>query len=282
MMTAPQERILRGPPPADTYVTDRFDQYARRLVAPAADAPSRPPTPSRPRARPGHRPVRGLLGLLAAGRALRAALETAVESGGKRMMTADEPRVFEDATERAARILARALAEAQRTLSSREVPSSPFEHEAAHLRDVADRLDSAARALGGQVERLAGLLERLEQRQPAPAPEPLSRPGWAGPPPSQEPSFPLGEVITLVVSAVPGFQGLMDVQRALSGLNGVEGASVRRYQGGEATIELVLARPMTAGDLASGIRDATHHRIVVEDAQPDTLQLHLRCLAADD
>ncbi len=206
----------------------------------------------------------------------------------------DQPRTPEEATEEAARVIARALAEARRIVDSAPACSpapTPGAPQPSQLSDqpeviysllaTAERLDAVARDLGAQVERLAGLLERLEQRPAAMATEPSPHTGFAGPLPSREPSFAVGDTLTLVVSGVPGFQGLMDVQRALTGLKGIETASVRRYQAGEATIEVVLSQPMTAGQIAAGIRDATEHQLVVEEAQPEAMQLHLRCLPSE-
>lgn len=197
----------------------------------------------------------------------------------------DDPYSSADANEQAARILARALADAQRVLARREEPErlpATAEFTLFRLTEVADRLDSAARRIASQLERLADLIDRLEQPAPAVAPAPVrvaEQPAEA--PPSREPAYPPGAAVSVIVSGVPGFQGLMDVQRALTGLQGVQGASVRRYQGGEATIELTLSQPLTAGEIAAGVHDVAGHRVVVDEAQPETLQLRLRCLAAD-
>ncbi len=239
---------------------------------------------------PGRWPFPGFVARYAAAAGTVCGIARAiVESGWGRGMTTDEPRTPEQAQEQAARILARALSEAQQVLAAgerREAAPQP-QHDGVEvalqrLADVAERLDAAARGMTDQAERLSSLLERLEQPQPVAHSSNETQPApQAGPPPSHEPSYPVGEAVSLVVTGVPGFQGLMDVQRGLSGLDGVESASVRRYQGGEANIELVLSRPMAAGDIAGGIRTGTAHRVIVEDAKPDMLQLQLRCLPAD-
>jgi hypothetical protein len=77
---------------------------------------------------------------------------------------------------------------------------------------------------------------------------------------------------------VPGFQGLMELQRALVRLPQVQSAAVRRYQDDEAAIQLVLSQPMTAAQVAEGITNGTGRRMFVEDALPNALRLRLRFL----
>jgi hypothetical protein len=93
-------------------------------------------------------------------------------------------------------------------------------------------------------------------------------------------SFPSGgEGIDVTIAAVPGFQGLMDLQRALVRLPSVQGAAVRRYQDDEAALQLVLAQPMTASSIVEAVANATGLRLVVDEARPDALRLRLRFLA---
>src|SRR6185437_14651006 len=87
---------------------------------------------------------------------------------------------------------------------------------------------------------------------------------------------PGGEGIDVTIEAVPGFQGLMELQRALVRLPEVQSAAVRKYQDDEAAIQLVLAQPMTASAIAAGITGSTGHPIIVDEARPDQLRLRLR------
>ena len=115
-------------------------------------------------------------------------------------------------------------------------------------------------------------------------------PLWSDPPasalpgakpqlPDMEPSFaPGGEGVDVTVSAVPGFQGLMEVQRALVRLAGVQSAAVRRYQDDEAAIQLVLSQPMSASAIAEGISTATGSQLIVDESRPESLRLRLRFL----
>jgi hypothetical protein len=97
---------------------------------------------------------------------------------------------------------------------------------------------------------------------------------WQVPP---EPQFAAGgDGIQLLISAVPGFQGLMEVQRALTHMPAVEGASVERYLDGEARIILLLREPLTAGRIADGMSEYVGEPLVIEEARPEALRLHLR------
>ena len=97
--------------------------------------------------------------------------------------------------------------------------------------------------------------------------------------PEMEPSFaPGGEGVDVSIAAVPGFQGLMDVQRALVTLPQVQSAAVRRYQDEEAAIQLILKQPMTATQIAEAVSGATGKQLIVDDARPELLRLRLRFL----
>jgi hypothetical protein len=90
-----------------------------------------------------------------------------------------------------------------------------------------------------------------------------------------------GEGIQVVVSAVPGFQELMELQRALMRLKAVERASVERYFDGEARVILMLREPLTASDVVDAIREATGHQLAVDEARPSALRLRLRFLEGE-
>ena len=136
--------------------------------------------------------------------------------------------------------------------------------EASRLSLIADRLDS----------RLDSLTRTLREGGPAPAGAPARA---AEPIAPQEPRFrPADHAVDVVIAAVPGFQGLMDAQRGLTSLPAVEGASVHRYQNGEASLEIALRSSVTAGEIVEGLRQATGHQLVIEEARPEALRLRLR------
>lgn len=137
------------------------------------------------------------------------------------------------------------------------------------LTNLASSLDRLGAHLQGLSQLLADLLERLAE--PTPLTPTLT------PPPPAEPTFPAGgEGVSLSLAGVPGFQALMDLQKALIALEQVEGASVERFQEGDSRILLQLRGPVTAEALAEDLRSATGHNIVVEESRPELLRLRLK------
>lgn len=160
------------------------------------------------------------------------------------------------------------------------------------------RLSEQVRALTDAVLRLERRLDELPrfaaqvgqaqtqapEAKPKPEPEaepaPTEVPAAAAPSREQEPPEPQfaagGNGIQLLISAVPGFQGLMEVQRALTHMPAVEGASVERYLDGEARIILLLREPLTARRIADGLAEYIGEPLTIEEARPEALRLHLR------
>jgi hypothetical protein len=68
----------------------------------------------------------------------------------------------------------------------------------------------------------------------------------------------------------------MEVQRALTHMPAVEGASVERYLDGEARIILLLREPLTARRIADGLAEYIGEPLTIEEARPEALRLHLR------
>jgi len=188
-----------------------------------------------------------------------------------------------DAADRAARIIAQALMEAEviiaaeRDAHARPVPPEvleTLERFGSILTRLVEHTELLAQRMADLTEAVAAL---AEQRVAAAPPPPGVRPQL----PEMEPSFaPGGEGIDVTIADVPGFQGLMEIQRALVRLPQVQSAAVRRYQDDEAAIQLVLSQPLTASAIAEGVSAGTSHRIIVDDARPDALRLRLRFLPA--
>ncbi len=102
-------------------------------------------------------------------------------------------------------------------------------------------------------------------------------------PEETEPAFRPGEEgLTLVISAVPGFQGLMEVQRALTRVPAIEGASVERYFDGEARIVLTLREPITAGRLLEALNEAAGQELQLEESRPDAMRMRVRFQAFEE
>lgn len=204
----------------------------------------------------------------------------------------------------AAQILERALAQVESMLGSlderRERPAKAEEKQAMEtneltdlrrsLRAVVQRLEDALDHLGIEAQRLSDetsritlLADRLESRlvglarslrQAAPVLEPAPGPEPEVP---QEPQFQPGDqAIGVIVNAVPGFQELMDMQRGLSNLTAVEGASVSSYRNGEASLELALNAPVTAREIVDRLGESTSRQLLIEEARPETQRLRLR------
>jgi len=150
-----------------------------------------------------------------------------------------------------------------------------------------DRMDHDRRFLTEQVTSLTRAVERLERRLEG-LPASLAQataPGQAPPPTMEaapaieesEPAFmPSSEGLTLVISSVPGFQGLMEAQRALTRMPAIEGASVERYFDGEARVVLTLSQPVTASRLVETLSQATGQQAEVEESRPEANRLRVR------
>jgi hypothetical protein len=185
------------------------------------------------------------------------------------------------AIDRAARIIAQALMEAEVIIAADRDARTPAVPPAVietleRFSEILSRLVDHNEQLAARIADLSSAVEALAQA------ETRGRPvnGGAKPQlPEMEPSFaPGGEGVDVVIAAVPGFQGLMEVQRALVRLPGVQSAAVRRYQDDEAAIQLVLSQPMPATAIAEGISTATGSQLIVDESRPETLRLRLRFL----
>ncbi|HLF08514.1 MAG TPA: hypothetical protein VI789_04105 [Dehalococcoidia bacterium] len=207
-------------------------------------------------------------------------------------MTLDQSPNEDEALERAASLLVQALRELQRDSDSsarRELVETRLALQqlaqrveqhlaqeqqqrsvlASQLTGLASALDRLVSHLGNLSQLMVEVLQRLAEPAPAPAPSATAQPA--------EPSFPAGgEGVSLTLAGVPGFQALMDMQKALMGLDQVASASVERFQEGDSRMLLLLSAPATANDIASGIHRVTGHTIVVEESRPELQRLRLK------
>ena len=201
-------------------------------------------------------------------------------------MTADPTPTDESAADRAARIIAQSLAqglmEAEVIIAAdRDSRSQPLQPE---LVETLERFGSVITRLVEHTEQLAERMAELTEAVAMLA-EARSQPQQPATPhqtpqlPELERAFaPGGEGIDVTIASVPGFQGLMELQRALVRLPQVQSAAVRKYQDDEAAIQLVLSQPMTATAIAEGVTGSTGHRLFVDEARPESLRLRLRFL----
>jgi hypothetical protein len=199
-------------------------------------------------------------------------------------MTPDNTPEPNESTDRAVQIIAQSLAQglmeaevilaADRSARERQIPAEvidTLERFSAVLTRLVEHTEQLAERMADLTEAVAAL---AEARIPDSAP---GKPQL----PEMEPSFsPGGEGVDVTIAAVPGFQGLMELQRALVRLPQVQSAAVRRYQDDEAAIQLVLSQPMAASAIAEGVSVATGKRLFVDESRPDALRLRLRFLEA--
>ncbi|HEY8172445.1 MAG TPA: hypothetical protein VIH21_05110 [Dehalococcoidia bacterium] len=184
-----------------------------------------------------------------------------------------------EAIDRASQIIAQSLARglmeaevilaADRDARTQQIPPQLIE-TLERFGSVMTRLVEFTEQIGQRVNELTDAVNALTEAQ---AQQSQAKPQL----PELEPSFaPGGEGIDVTIAAVPGFQGLMELQRALVRLPQVQSAAVRRYQDDEAAIQLVLSQPMTASGIAEGVTASTGRGIVVDEASPQSLRLRLR------
>jgi hypothetical protein len=205
-------------------------------------------------------------------------------------MTSDTPGSQQDAIDRAAHVLAQALTEAEviiaaeREANVQRIPPQlvetldRFGDVLSKLVEMTERMSDRVNELTGAVSTLASAQERaatalaMAQGVPAKPPTPQI--------PEMDGTFaPGGEGVDVSIASVPGFQGLMEVQRTLVRMPQVQSASVRRYQDDEASIQLVLSQPISANAIAEGVSASTGRQIVVDESRPEALRLRLRFLS---
>ena len=146
--------------------------------------------------------------------------------------------------------------------------------QAERLSDGASDLAEMAGRIEGRMNEITRALREASSAQPA-----QQAPAAATP---VEPRFQPGQTpMSVVLAAVPGFQGLMDVQRALTGLPQTEGASVVAYKNGEASLEVVLNAPVAARQIVDGLRDSTGEQLLIEESRPEAGKLRLRFVERD-
>ena len=208
-------------------------------------------------------------------------------------MTQFPPRPDEETTKRAASYLAQALNELQQAAGARSAEIA----SRADLQELAERIERQLAEekeqrlfLAGQLTGLATSLDRLvthlqglQELMAGLLPRPGLPDGPAAAPASEpsEPAFlPGGEGVSVILTSVPGFQALMDIQKAFAAMDQVEGASVERFQEGDSRLLLHLSAPVTAGELAAALRRATAHNVLVEESHPELCRLRLKLVPA--
>jgi hypothetical protein len=177
----------------------------------------------------------------------------------------------DDAFAEALRLLRDALARAEALLADAEARAAHDRGAPAGLAQLGERIDAlvaAQEALALRLDELADRLAALEARAERPSERPLA--------PSTS------HTVEIVVTGVPGFQGLMDLQRALAGMQGVRAAPVRGFHGDEATLELTSDAPLAAEALAAAVRAACARPVDVIETSPEgPVRLRIASVEAD-
>lgn len=207
----------------------------------------------------------------------------------------ENPTAPEDATSRAAALLAKALQELYGPLSG-QTSATLAEVSSGRqvLEDMLRRIDQQLReereqrlVLAGQLTNLAAALDNLVGHlhslsrlmadlveRVAPPSVPAAEAARA-----EAPFLPGGEGLTLTLLNVPGFQALMDFQKALGAMEQVASASVERFQEGDSRLVVRLRSPVLGSELAATLRGATGHAVVVEEAKPELQSLRLKVVS---
>jgi hypothetical protein len=176
---------------------------------------------------------------------------------------ADERRVLIDETQSTGR-------------AAREQTKRALDRMEQDRRDLTEQIATLARSLERLERRLDDLSRTVQQSRRAPVTVAIEEEALQEEA-ETEPAFaPGGEGLTLVISAVPGFQGLMEVQRALTRVSAIEGASVERYFDGEARIVLTLREPITAARLLETLTQATGQQLQLEESRPEAMRMRVR------
>jgi hypothetical protein len=147
----------------------------------------------------------------------------------------------------------------------RAVLAGQLTNLAGSLDRLVGHLDGLSRLMAELIERLVAAPEPAAPSQPAETAEPVFRPG--------------GEGVSLTVVSVPGFQVLMDIQKALLAIDQVSGASVERFQEGDSRLLLQLRAPISAAEVAGALGHHTGHAFAVEESRPELMRLRLKIVS---
>lgn len=176
----------------------------------------------------------------------------------------------DDAFTEALRVLRDALARVEALLADAEAGARSRRGRPAELSKLEERIDALAAAQEALALRLDELADRVAALE-----------GQSGQRPELPRTRPASRTVEVVVTGVPGFQGLMDLQRALANLAGVRAAPVRGFQGDEATLDLTTDAPPAPEQLAAAVHAAFARPVDVVDASAGTVRLRIAPVEAD-
>ncbi|OLC58635.1 MAG: hypothetical protein AUH85_00475 [Chloroflexi bacterium 13_1_40CM_4_68_4] len=107
-------------------------------------------------------------------------------------------------------------------------------------------------------------------------PAPVRQPAAVSPEPrlTTEPAAPSTE-IQLVLSPVPSFPRLVEIERRIQSLPGVRTLYVRDFRNGVATLAVGLRTAMTADEFGSAVRSLETPRFQIESVARNSVELRI-------
>ena len=131
-----------------------------------------------------------------------------------------------------------------------------------------------------RADELAARLAQVEAPAPRPAPAPVPPPAReptpVAPEPrlAAEPASPTTE-IQLVLSPVPSFPRLVEIERRIQSLSGVRTLYVRDFRNGVATLAVGLRSAMTADEFGAAVRGLESPRFHIESIARNSVELRI-------
>jgi hypothetical protein len=171
----------------------------------------------------------------------------------------------------------------------RQAPAAPVAPQSAPAREAPAARETPAAPTPppapatpppARADELAARLAQVEAPAPRPAPAPVPPPAReptpVAPEPrlAAEPASPTTE-IQLVLSPVPSFPRLVEIERRIQSLSGVRTLYVRDFRNGVATLAVGLRSAMTADEFGAAVRGLESPRFHIESIARNSVELRI-------